>query len=245
MDLSRSMVLVIPVLPLGWMFAAREARWRKFHLAPAIAVAALALPAHHVMSHRVVPVDDFLSRPHDLAVAESNLGVKFLRGEDVPKNSVVAVKWFLRAAEHGNSVGQSNLGVMYAHGDGVPKDSVAAIHWYRKAAEQDDAAAQFNLGGMYYLGEGVAKDLSEAVTWYRRSAEKGHAAALFNLGVLHFKGEGVVQNEVEALALMILAAEAGDGAASEAITTLEGQLGPDRARAARARARELSRVLKR
>jgi len=82
------------------------------------------------------------------ADAQFNLGVKYYRGDGVPKDAVQAATWYRRAAEQGAASAQYNLGLMHTSGEGVPKDAVQAASWFRKAAEQGYALAQNNLGAM-------------------------------------------------------------------------------------------------
>ena len=85
------------------------------------------------------------------AWAQSNLGQMYDRGDGVPQDSAVAMKWWTKAAEQGYAKAQYNLALMYADGEGVPKDNATAVKWYTKAAEQGYAEAQYNLGSMYDL----------------------------------------------------------------------------------------------
>jgi len=56
LDMSRSMGLIVPVIPLGWIFALRTAWWHKYRLAPLLAAAALVLPASQAVGRGSVPV---------------------------------------------------------------------------------------------------------------------------------------------------------------------------------------------
>src|SRR5438552_1017960 len=100
------------------------------------------------------------------AESQVELGLRYDKGEGVPKDQVEAVKWYRKAAEQNHAEAQYNLGVCYAWGVGVAKDQVEAVKWLRKAAEQNDAKAQFAFGVCYANGTGVAKDYVEAVKWY-------------------------------------------------------------------------------
>ena len=50
-------------------------------------------------------------------------------GDDVPKDSVEAAKWYRKAAEQGAANAQNSLGACYWLGNGVPKDYVQAYKW--------------------------------------------------------------------------------------------------------------------
>ncbi len=161
-------------------------------------------------------------------------------GDDLPKDSAAAAKWYRRAAEQGLANAQFNLAVIYAGGDGVPKDDAEAVKWYRKAAEQGVVDAQFNLGVIYSGGDGVPKDDAEAVKWYRQAAEQGDADAQSSLGTLYVAGQGTAKDLREGLAWLTLAAAAGSRDAALALAALEPQLGPDVISSARQRSRTLA-----
>ncbi|MDE0810817.1 MAG: tetratricopeptide repeat protein, partial [Alphaproteobacteria bacterium] len=56
------------------------------------------------------------------AGAQSNLGVKYAKGQGVPQDYKTAVKWYRLAAEQGLAAAQYNLGFMYYNGKGVPQN---------------------------------------------------------------------------------------------------------------------------
>jgi len=93
------------------------------------------------------------------AVAQSNLGYMYLKGEGVTQDYAAAMMWYRKAADQGEADAQAQLGLMYNKGQGVTQDYKETLKWYRKAADQGNAGAQFNLGAMYDKGQGVAQDL--------------------------------------------------------------------------------------
>jgi uncharacterized protein len=209
LDLSRSMVLLVSVVPLGWMYASQTRTWNRFHVAPLLAIAALALPAKHVVADSLRPVDTIWSPPTPLTHFQCTLGSRYLAGNGVVQDSAEAVKWFRQAAERGLADAQYNLALMCVRGEGTAKDSVAAVTWYRRAAEQHFIPAQHALAVMYAVGDGTTKDANEAAKWYREAAERGHAASQSNLGVKYLQGVGVAQNSTEAAKWFRKAAEQG------------------------------------
>ena len=155
------------------------------------------------------------------ADAQSNLGLKYYNGRDVPRDYAEALHWFRRAAEQGNASGQNSLGWMYMNGKGVPQDHTEAVRWYRKAAKQGNASAQNNLGMMYRNGRGVPQDYAEAVRWYRKAAEQNNAFGQFNLGRMYENGWGVPQDRSLALYWYNKSAEQGGGEARDAAQRLK------------------------
>lgn len=142
-----------------------------------------------------------------------NLGLKYEKGQGVPKNEAEAARWYRKAADQGHAGAQDNLGIMYATGQGVVKDDAEAVRWYRKAADQGDAVGQNNLGVMYDNGLGIPKDEAEAIRWYRKAADQGEANGQFNLGNKYYQGIVVPKDMAEAVRWFRKAADQGhDGA---------------------------------
>jgi TPR repeat protein len=112
-----------------------------------------------------------------VASSQTNLALKYAKGEGVAQDGKEAVKWYRKAVEQGYAEAQYNLGLMYAKGEGVTQDDKKAFNWYRKAAEQGYAEAQYNLGLIYYNGRGVSPDYIQAYAWYNLAALSGDANA--------------------------------------------------------------------
>lgn len=74
LDTSRSMVLLMPLVPLGWLLAARLTWWRRVHTPTLLAAAALFLPAWHCLGNHFQPVDNLWSGAWPEATAHNNLG---------------------------------------------------------------------------------------------------------------------------------------------------------------------------
>ncbi len=104
--------------------------------------------------------------------AQLILGIKYDRGERVPRDATEAIKWYELAAEQGVVQAQYILGVTYHQGRGVPTDYPRAASWYRRAVEQGDGEAQNNLGAMYEAGVGLPPDYVNAHMWYSIAASR-------------------------------------------------------------------------
>ena len=210
LDISRSMILLLPTLPLGYSFvskaSARPIRWG-IHL---VAACALLLPATHVIGQKRIPVDTFWSFPSPLLAVQNNLGVMYASGNGVRANPELGVKWLTQAAEAGSADAQRNLGYLHEHGIGVPKIPERAAYWYHRAAAGGNAQAHADLGRLYDIGHGVRKDAVAAMTWRKRAAELGLTSAQNELGVAYATGVGVSRDSVEAVRWYLLAAEGGD-----------------------------------
>jgi TPR repeat protein len=91
------------------------------------------------------------------AAARVKLGEMYATGHGVPKDEMLAVKWYRKAADQNLAVAQYNLGVIYRNGLGVSQDDTVAVQWFLKAADQGLGYAQYNLGVMYQNGQGIPK----------------------------------------------------------------------------------------
>ncbi len=105
-----------------------------------------------------------------MALAQTNLGVRYAKGEGVPQDHAEAVKWYRKAAARGHAKALYNLGVMYDIGQGVTQDYARAAKWYHMAAGRGYAIAQSNLGLMYSSGQGVTQDYVQAHIWLNVAA---------------------------------------------------------------------------
>ena len=100
------------------------------------------------------------------AKSQTDLGIIYLNGYGVPKDTSAALHWFQLAAAQDEARSQMNLGVMYLNGRGVAQDSTTALQWLRLAANQRFAGAQLLLGDLYNTGDrGVARDFVQAYMW--------------------------------------------------------------------------------
>jgi uncharacterized protein len=65
----------------------------------------------------------------------------FENGNEVSKDEMKVLKWYLKSAEQGNANAQCNLELMFNKGKGVSKDEMKVLKWYLKSAEQGNANA--------------------------------------------------------------------------------------------------------
>lgn len=118
------------------------------------------------------------------AKAQAALAWMYHTGNGVPKDTKVAVKWYLKAAKQGHAIAQNNLGAMYENGLGTPVNDKAAAAWYRDSADSGYSFAQYNIGRMYAEGRGLKQDLNEAKYWWRIASRQGVKKAIEDLALL-------------------------------------------------------------
>jgi soluble lytic murein transglycosylase-like protein len=68
--------------------------------------------------------------------------IAFENGEGVPRNPVLAISLYCKAALLGDAQAHYNLGWIYANGRGVPRDDATAAYFFQVAAAQGLEAAQ-------------------------------------------------------------------------------------------------------
>ena len=73
------------------------------------------------------------------AIAQSNLGVMYSKGQGVVQDYAEAVRWWKLAAEQGTAAAHGALGFMYGEGQGVVQDYMRAHMWYNLAAIKGDS----------------------------------------------------------------------------------------------------------
>jgi len=105
--------------------------------------------------------------------AQHALGVLYLRGRGVARDTSEAARWFLRAAENGNTAGEVEYAILLFNGDGVARDERLAARYFRRAAGRGNTIAQNRLARLYAVGRGVAKNLTEAAAWHLLASGRG------------------------------------------------------------------------
>ncbi len=141
-------------------------------------------------------------------LARWKLGSMYAAGDVVPRDDVLAYKYFEQLVESYNeddfdrrdisavsnafvAVGQYSL-TGIANSD-IKPDPERALEMFQVAATNfGDPEAQYRLARMYLEGSaGLAKNNMRAARWLALAAEKGHHGAQATLGHLLFIGEGV------------------------------------------------------
>ena len=120
--------------------------------------------------------------------AQFLLGIHYLKGDYVARNTQQAFNLLSSAAKQGVDGAQFNLALMYERGDGIPANNTEAFRWYQAAAKNGNANAQQNLGIKYLLGENVAPDSKKALSLITGAANAGLRNAQLLLGQLYQSG---------------------------------------------------------
>jgi hypothetical protein len=111
------------------------------------------------------------------AAAQTQLGLRYRKGEGVAPDNTKAVEWYRKAAEQNHAEAQAYLGFMYMTGRGIRRDDAEAVRYSRLAAEQGNPVGQFNLGLMYLSGRGVPASKIDGYRWLKKAAAQDPADA--------------------------------------------------------------------
>jgi TPR repeat protein len=143
---------------------------------------------------------DYYSRAagNGCVLAQCQLGICYIDGIGVSKDSAAALRWLLPAAELGLPQAADALGRMYFDGDVLPKDDALALRWTRIAALRGWPHAQHRLAVLYQLGRGIAQNDSSAAEWFEKSAQLGYLPAQLQLAQCYADGIGVVRSDEDA-----------------------------------------------
>lgn len=106
-------------------------------------------------------------------VGQSGLGIMYLQGKGVPKDTDKALKYFTQAADQGWVDGQLQLGNMYYSGNGVKRDFKLANKYFNLASQSGHVLAFYNLGQMHSSGVGMMRSCPTAVELFKNVAERG------------------------------------------------------------------------
>ncbi len=161
-------------------------------------------------------------------LARWKLGNLYSTGEVVPRNDLLAYKYFEQLVDSYNEddVDRRNLGAIsnafvavgiYSligiPGSDVKPDPERAMEMFQVAATDfGDPEAQYRLARMYLEGApGGLDDKTRAARWLALAAEKGHCGAEALLGHLLFNGEGVPRQRARGLMWLTVAARTAKG----------------------------------
>lgn len=150
-------------------------------------------------------------------IAAMQLGAKYLRGDGVKQNNVLAFRWYSGAAFLNNPIAQHKLGYFYDEGlEGACEPDVhEAIKWYSLAGDLMPDSMH-NLAKTFEDGRNLpTSDLEhsmfQAQALYSIAAARGFTFSQVNLGRMFLLGEDGIPHDREAgRHLLTMAAESGD-----------------------------------
>jgi TPR repeat protein len=158
-------------------------------------------------------------------LAQWKLGSIYAAGEVVPRNDVLAYKYFEQLVDNydedetdrrslaaiANAFVQVGLYSLNGiAGSEVKRDPERAVEMFEVAATRfGDADGEYHLARMFIQGEGgLEMDKLRAAKWLGLAAEKGHRGAQALLGHMLFRGDGVPRQAARGLMWLTIAGAA-------------------------------------
>ncbi len=114
-----------------------------------------------------------------------HLGLMYMSGVCVEKNTKQAKRWLQIAAQQGHADAQLALARLYE-----PQEPQAAAAWYAQAAQQGHPEAQYAMGRLQRDGAYEEHSALHSLGWYLKGAEQAHPAALWSMAQLLQHGDG-------------------------------------------------------
>jgi len=108
------------------------------------------------------------------ALAQHELGIRYLFGEGVEADTVKAARWIKSAADHGVTAAKYNYAILLINGWGTDWDPFKAFDLFKEAAEEGMPPAQYALGLLYTDNLIVKRNWGKAYNWISEAAEKGN-----------------------------------------------------------------------
>lgn len=142
--------------------------------------------------------------------AMNALGMAYMKGLGVGKDSTASVLWLEKAGNAGFSIAWDNLGRMYKNKEcGVRQDFAKACEYFRKGKGEESVPCIYSLGFMHYKGLGCKQDYGLAAQLFKTAAENEYTPAEYFYGLCLRNGYGVEQNADEASLWLNRAANKG------------------------------------
>ena len=119
-----------------------------------------------------------------------NLGVAYLLGDGVRRDTGLAEDLFSHAYAEKNGLAAYPLGQMYSLGFGLKQDEAAGERWYGKGAKLHDPRAEFQLANMLWHRQTDPGNVKRAVKLLRESSATGLGCSQASAGRDPFKAPG-------------------------------------------------------
>ncbi len=111
------------------------------------------------------------------AMAEHELGIRYLLGEGFPKDTIQAAYWIGKAAKQKLTGACFNYGILLNNGWGVEWNPFKAFDYFLEAAKDDMPQAEYIVGLSYTDNLIVKRNWSKSYFWLKKSAKYGFVPA--------------------------------------------------------------------
>jgi len=180
------------------------------------ALAVILLEGRHGQARDPGRAVELLRRARQIPGAKTAhrlLGDLALKGEGMPKDTALAVEYYLRGIEAGSVECLLAIHRLYREKDGGAHDPIAAERQGLAAAEAGSAEGAYEMGVFYEIYVEGAPNWSRAAEWLKKGAEKGYGPAARRLADYAFEGRLGRVDAAEGTRLLREAAGFGDGEA--------------------------------
>lgn len=130
--------------------------------------------------------------------ARNALGVAYLKGLGVEKDSAMAVKYFEEAGKCGYASAYYNLGLIMKGAPYGKQDFTKALGYFEEGARLGALNCCYLAGYMYYKGLGCRQDYSRAVEYFLKDEKGISLSCQYMLGLCYRNGFGVEKDDRKA-----------------------------------------------
>jgi len=110
--------------------------------------------------------------------AQHELGVRYIVGQGVERDTSKAAYWFERASDQGVTASRFDLSILAFHGWGIPWDPFHAYGLVKECAETGMPEAELLFAAFLTDDLVVSRDLSAAYEWAKKAADAGYEPAV-------------------------------------------------------------------
>lgn len=125
------------------------------------------------------------------AIAKNALGIAYLKGLGVVKDSAMAIKYLEEAGECGYIDAYYNLGIIMKCAPRERQNFAKALEYFEKGAKLGSLNCYYLAGYMYYKGLGCEQDYKRAVEYFKKDEERISLSCQYMLGLCYRNGFGV------------------------------------------------------
>jgi len=111
------------------------------------------------------------------AMAQHELGIRYLTGKDITADTVKGAYWIKKAAEQKLTAAEYNYGILLINGLGLDWNPYEAFKYFYYAAQDGMPQAEFVLGLLYTDNLIIKRDMTEAYKWVQKSANQNYIPA--------------------------------------------------------------------
>lgn len=169
-------------------------------------------------------------KPETLTAGLKEIAGNYERGDVLPKNEILATKWWVEAAKRDDEDARIAAANKYLDGKGIAKDFSEARKWCEEAVKrteaqkEPDSRAYYCMGFVSERGSDEDKDPRKAREWYEKAFKFRNAQAAKALARLYAAGEGGKVNRPEAWLLYFALLRSRDDSVKPQLRELKSQM---------------------